>query len=131
MKIKTDMKKQSVGVSKLLSPVAYILLSISFVYPIFAADRFAPPTLSASIDDFNKRSTSSSLNISYIVARVLNEARLIRQAGDDFRDTASIFNNQTGNSDAVSNSVVIPPGTRADTIIVINQNDGDSYAIHR
>ena len=99
-----------------------------------AAKRFAPPQFNAPLDNFDKRLNSNQLNVSFILARVLNEARIIKREGENFRSTAEIFRNNNSNnndSSAVSNSVIIPPGTRADTIIVINQNDGDSYAIHR
>jgi hypothetical protein len=112
--------------NKIVSTILFAL----FVSPTIAADRFAPPKIGAPLNNFEERFRADQLNVSFILARVLNEARLIRREGDNFRRTATIFRSGTDNS-AVSNSVIIPPGTNADTIIVINQNDGDSYAIQR
>ena len=117
--------------NSVLRPSIYALLLMSLASPVVASDRFSPPALSSSVESFNKRSSSNGLNVSFILARVLNESRLIHRAADDIRSTTSIFSNQDSNGATLSNSVYIPPGTRANTIIVINQNDGDSYAIHR
>lgn len=117
-----------------LRPSIYALLFMFLTSPAIAVDRFAPPALNSSVEDFKKRSSSNGLNVSFILARVLNESRLIHQAAEDVKNnTSSVFrnNSNSNNSKALSNSVYIPPGTKANTIIVINQNDGDSYAINR
>ena len=134
MKTIIDKIKESLEASKLLISVALFLLCTCFVSPVMAAERFSPIAINAELDNFEKRLSSNQLNVSFILARVLNEARIIKREGENFRSTAEIFRNNNSNnndSSAVSNSAIIPPGTRADTIIVINQNDGDSYAIHR
>lgn len=119
-------------------PIIYALLSIGIsTSSVFAAeDRFAPPSINASLDHFDARFNSSTVNIDFIVAQVLNNARQIERAGDTLRENALLFRNETNDDSSTnygtnSGSVVIPPGTSADTIIIINQNDGDSYAISR
>lgn len=133
MNTQINTKKKSFKIGKVLYALAPALL-FSFVNPIYAADRFAPPPLGAPLSNFDKRFNSSQLNVSFIVARVLNESRIIHRASDDIKRTTALFRNKAqaeNNTGSVSNSVIIPPGTKADTIIIINQNDGDSYAIHR
>ncbi len=115
---------------KVRNTLAVIVLSVVSTSYGVAVERFAPPAFNAPLNNFDKRFSSNQLNTSFILARVLNEARIIKREGDNFRTTAEIFRSNN-NSSAVSNSVIIPPGTKADTIIVINQNDGDSYAIQR
>lgn len=132
MEIQTNAKKQPFKFGVVLYPLIHALLFICCVNPAYAADRFTPPTLGASLSNFEKRYQSNQLNVSFILARVLNEARLIHRAGEDIKKSVEIFRNQTEfTSGSVSNSVIIPPGTKADTIIIINQNEGDSYAIQR
>ena len=128
--------KQSVILSKSIWPVVCTLLFTSIVtsYAFAGEDRFAPPTLDSSLDNFDERFTSNSTNIDFIVAQVLNNARQIERAGDTLRQNALLFRNEddsSGGYGATSGSVIIPPGTSANTIIIINQNDGDSYAIQR
>jgi len=131
MRVHTNVKKQSLEMKKVLGSLVCGLFFVCSTNSAFAADRFSPPVLNASVDSFNKRSTSRSFNVSFIVARVLNESRLIHRAGDEIRSSTAVFRGQDDGAGAISNSVLIPPGTKANTIIVINQSDGDSYAIHR
>lgn len=107
------------------------------------ADRFSAPDLNAPIGDFEQRLNSGDLNVDFIVALTFNKARKIEREVEEFaeRTTTEIFSNlnnannnmQDGflSNSAISNSVVLPVGTKADTIIIININDGDSFAIHR
>jgi len=77
----------------------------------------------------------------FLVSHVVNNSRKIVRETEEIGDTAintvnsiqntSIIRNNS-NSDSVSaGSVLIPVGTRANTIIIINQNEGDSIAIQR
>lgn len=111
------------------------------------ADRFSAPDLNAPLGDFEQRLNSSELNVDFIVALTFNKARKIERDVEEFskRTRTEVFsnlnkslNNATNNiqngfssNSAISNSVVVPPGTKADTIIIINITDGDSFAIHR
>ena len=143
MKLKTTAKKQLFKfVSFTSASVIYALLFSSLASPVSAAEkRFNAPDLNSSLDDFSKRLNASSLNVDFIVAQALNNSRRLKREGDRFRQTAEYFSNQVedgvsqgfdnNSNTAISNSVIIPPGVKADTIIVINQNDGDSYAIQR
>ncbi len=135
----TVARKHLIIVGKVVSPVfCTLLLSIISTSSAIAVEkRFTPPSFNTSLDDFNKRLISDNVNIDFVVAQVLNNARLIRRAGETLKENAQLFRNQNGNSSdsssygATSGSVIIPPGTKAHTIIIINQNDGDSYAINR
>ena len=132
MKVNTVAEKQSLKFIRMFSSsFVCTLVFILTVSPAGAAEnRFSPPKFNGALDDFSKRFNSSSVNIDFIVAQVLNNARQIDRAGEGFKNNASLFRNQTDGS-ANAGSVIIPPGTSADTIIIINQNDGDSYAIQR
>ncbi|MCF6189278.1 MAG: hypothetical protein L3J51_02230 [Cocleimonas sp.] len=128
MKDKMSDKKCLFKISGVLSIVcAFVLITT----PVYAEkDRFKAPEFNTGLDNFNKRFSSNNVNIDFIVAQVLNNARQIDRAADGFRRNASLFRNES-NGDTNAGSVVVPPGTRASTIIIINQNDGDSIAIHR
>ena len=131
MKVKTVAEKHSFKPVKIFSSIVCTLFFTMMMSPAVAMDnRFNPPTFSAPLDEFNSRISSGNRNIDFIVAQVLNNARQIERSGEDFKNNASLYKNQSGGT-ANAGSVVIPPGTNADTIIVINQNDGDSYAIQR
>jgi hypothetical protein len=131
MKDYKSVLNNSVMLNKFLFPVVCMLLLIGIVGSANAEkNRFSPPSFNSGLDNFNKRFSSNSVNIEFIVAQVLNNARQIDRAGEDFKNNASLYrNHSTGGANA--GSVIIPPGTTADTIIIINQNDGDSYAIQR
>jgi len=124
------------------SSMVYVVLLFVFLIstPALAGGkRFNAPSLIAPLDDFNKRLDSGSFNVDFLVAQTLNLARRLEREGDRFKRNAELFRssniasntNVASNGNVSSNSVIIPPGTKADTIIVINQNDGDSYAISR
>lgn len=122
------------------------LLFITISSQVFAGGRFEAPVLNAPLEEFDKRVGSGDLNVDFIVALTFNKARKIeretRQFLDEntalYRDLVRELTSQNSNSNffsdsnsAISNSVVLPPGTRADEIIIINQNEGDSFAIQR
>lgn len=121
----------------------YLILNILIVCMLFfvvisnhafAADRFSPPSLSTPVNGFNRRFTADNFNADFIVAHVLNNARQAERTTTD--TTTKLVVNQTKedsfNTDgALSNSVVIPSGIKVETIIIINQNEGDSFAIQR
>lgn len=128
MNVKTVAERHSFKFVRVFNSFVCTLVFILAISPAGAAEsRFSPPIVNGALDNFNSRFTSSNVNIDFIVAQVLNNARQIERAGDDFKNNASLY---TGGG-ANAGSVIIPPGTSADTIIIINQNDGDSYAIQR
>jgi len=115
--------------SRIMACTFIIFVSVSNVNA--AENRFKAPVLNAPLDDFTKRVESGIFNSDFLVAHLLNNARQIQRDGNDLANNlSSVFTEQFNNS-AISNSVIVPPGTKADTIIVINQNDGDSFAIQR
>lgn len=82
----------------------------------------------------NHAFAADNFNADFIVAHVLNNARQAERTTTD--TTTKLVVNQTKedsfNTDgALSNSVVIPSGIKVETIIIINQNEGDSFAIQR
>ena len=105
------------------------------------ANRFDPPSLKLPLESFDSRIESNIFNVDFLVSHVVNNSRKIVRETEEIGDTAintvnsiqntSIIRNNS-NSDSVSaGSVLIPVGTRANTIIIINQNEGDSIAIQR
>lgn len=101
-----------------------------------AEDRFAAPNLNSAANTFESRFTASSFNVDFLLAHVLNNSRQIerfgKNVGEDLKENTSFITNQVNSIDgAISNSVIIAPGNDADTIIVINMNEGDSFAIQR
>ncbi len=121
----------NIKIGKFLFSIVCAFTLIATTNVAQSVDRFAPVALSTGIDEFYKRLKSSNTNTDFIIAQVLNNARQIERAGESFQNNASLYRNDGTDNSAISNSVIIPPGTRADTIIIINQNDGDSYAIQR
>ncbi len=128
--------EKTINIKKLI----FSSICVLFLMPTFAENRFDPPSVNASLEDFNKRLDSGSLNVDFIVAHSFNIARKIERDVGEFveRTNTALFNNVNQlrqdnilTNSALSNSVVIPPGTKADTIIVINISDGDSFAIQR
>lgn len=109
-----------------------ICIISSTAIPVKAADRFTPINLNTSLHEFNNRFSTDIFNTDFLVSHILNNARQLEQLRDDLRDDASYFTDQINSaSGAISNSVIIPPGTDAETIIIINQTEGDSFAIQR
>lgn len=96
------------------------------------ADRFAAPVLNTSANEFNNRFTASSFNTDFLLSHVLNNARQIERLGSDIKKNTEFITEQTNTLDgAISNSVIVPAGTNANTIIIVNINEGDSFAIQR
>lgn len=102
------------------------------------ANRFDAPSLKFELENFDSRLDSSIFNVDFLLAHVLNNSRkTVREVGEitnvveNLLQDTSIFTNSSSNSGAAAGSVVIPPGTSADTIIIINQPEGDSIAIQR
>ena len=97
-----------------------------------AEDRFAAPNLNAPANTFDARFTANNFNVDFLISHVLNNARQIERLGENLGDNTSFITDQINTIDgAISNSVIVPPGNNADTIIVINMNEGDSFAIQR
>ena len=131
MRFRTKLLLRSERFQRLSRVMAYTFISLIAVSHVSAAEnRFTAPELNAPLDDFTKRVESSIFNSDFLVAHLLNNARQIQRDGKDLANNLAVFADQI-NSGAISNSVIVPPGTKADTIIVINQNDGDSFAIQR
>lgn len=124
--------------------LTFIVVSVTaMMLPSFAlAERFDPPSLTLPLQNFDSRLTGSQINVDFIFAHVLNNGRkTVREVGEitkqfEMLNNTSVFTNFTSNNaistdGAAAGSVIIPPGTEADTIIVLNQNEGDSIAIQR
>lgn len=119
-----------------------LILSISIMPVVVSADRFDPPSLKQLAKGFDSRLTNNIFNVDFLLAHVINNARQIEREGlalaqnaeSSFLIDTAVFTNTTNPTSAgtvSAGSVVIPPGTTANTIIVINQNEGDSFAIQR
>jgi len=121
----------NIKIGKFLFSIVCMFIFLTNSIATAQPDRFAPVALSTGIDEFYKRIKQGGVNTDFIIAQVLNNARQIERAGESFKNNASLYRNNGIDTGAISNSVIIPPGTKADTIIIINQNDGDSYAIQR
>lgn len=131
---------------KLTYDVAPFIRTLSFIILIIpvavSADRFDPPTLNIPLQDFETRLEGNLFNVDFLLAHVIGNAKkTVRETGEIIDaaqgiigDTA-VFTNinvgQTETTGANAGSVVIPAGTTADTIIVINEIDGDNIAIQR
>jgi len=127
--------------SKVKLPVVYtIVLLIGVSSATTHGMRFDPPSLKLQLQDFDSRIEGNIFNVDFLLAHVLNNSRkTIREVGEitgtveNLLQNTTIFTNDTvnGGTGASAGSVVIPPGTTADTIIILNQNEGDSIAIQR
>jgi len=100
------------------------------------AERFDPPSLKQPLQQFEARLDGDIFNVDFLLAHILNNSRKTTREVGEIIDGASdillnteIFTNE--NVGSTAGSVVIPPGTTADTIIILNQNEGDSIAIQR
>lgn len=112
--------------------ILFISFIGSFSHSAQASDRFAAPTLTAAANSFNNRFTASSFNTDFLLSHVLNNARQVERLGEDIKKNTKFITEQTNSIDgAISNSVIVPAGTDADTIIIVNINEGDSFAIQR
>jgi len=110
----------------------FVLVISSYCFPLYAADRFAAPSLNNAANDFNNRFTATSFNTDFLLSHVLNNARQVERLGSEIKKNTKFVTEQTNTLDgAISNSVIVPAGTEADTIIIINMNEGDSFAIQR
>lgn len=119
-----------------LPRVLFTILVGGSYLPLQAEDRFAAPNLNAAANTFDIRFTTNSFNVEFLVSHVLNNARQYERFGKEVgnnvnENTSYITDTLNSIEGAVSNSVIVPPGTGADTIIVINMNEGDSFAIQR
>lgn len=125
-------------------PISYalvLMLSLSSSHAL--ADRFKAPSLKQQLNTFDKRMDSSIFNVDYLLAHVTNNTKKtvrkvgeVASRGEGILQNAAVFTNRVTNSTngvggTNAGSVVIPPGTNANTIIIINQNQGDSIAIQR
>lgn len=112
--------------------ILFILIASSISLVGIASDRFAAPILNASANEFNNRFTANSFNTDFLLSHVLNNARQVERLGEDINKNTKFITEQTNSLDgAISNSVIVPAGTNADTIIIVNINEGDSFAIQR
>ena len=137
--------KQQFVIKNGLRPFFHTLSLLILITPVaVSADRFDPPSLSIPLQDFETRLDGNIFNVDFLLAHVIGNAKktvretgeIIDAAGAILGDTA-VFTNiavgqtGTGTTGANAGSVVIPAGTTADTIIVINEIDGDNIAIQR
>lgn len=112
--------------------ILFIFLLNAMSFSASAEDRFAAPNLNTASNSFNNRFTASSFNVDFLISHVLNNSRQIERSGEELRKNTSFITEQTNTLDgAISNSVIVPAGTDADTIIILNINEGDSFAIQR
>jgi len=110
----------------------FVLVISSSCFSLHAADRFAAPVLNIAANEFNNRFTASSFNTDFLLSHVLNNARQVERLGENVKKNTKFITEQTNSLDgAISNSVIVPAGTDADTIIIVNINEGDSFAIQR
>ncbi len=146
MKLKMSLAKPILAISKRLklskvrSPIVYTLVFILGVSSnVTLAGRFDPPSLKLPLQQFDSRIDAGIFNVEFLLAHILNNSRkTVREVGEitdtveDLLQNTTVFtNDNTGNNGASAGSVIIPPGTTADTIIILNQNEGDSIAIQR
>jgi hypothetical protein len=115
-----------------------LIFSILLLPSSANADRFDPPSLKLPLLEFDQRASGNIFNTDFLLAHIINNTRkTIREVGeitdaaDDILQNTAVFTNNSGVDVAAAGSVIIPPGTTADTIIIINQNEGDSIAIQR
>ncbi|MEB8432327.1 hypothetical protein OO007_08810 [Cocleimonas sp. KMM 6892] len=135
-------KTEFINLSRFSKIKISIVSTIVFTIGIFStpalAGRFDPPSLKLPLENFDSRIDSSLFNVDFLLAHIVNNSRkTVREVGEItdtveglLQDTA-IFTGSTGTDSASAGSVIIPPGTTADTIIILNQNEGDSIAIQR
>lgn len=119
----------------------HTLIFLIILLPISVnADRFDPPSLKLELAEFDQRANGNIFNVDFLLAHIINNTRkTIREVGeitgtvDDILQNTAVFTNASSGADSGTSagSVIIPPGTTADTIIIINQNEGDSIAIDR
>jgi len=115
-----------------------LALIIGATSNIASANRFDPPSLKLELENFDSRIDGGIFNVDFLLAHIINNGRkTVREVGE-FTDGAqaelqntAVFTNNTGVNGPSAGSVIIPPGTSADTIIILNQNEGDSIAIQR
>ena len=123
-------------------PLSHALSLLVLFIPVTAsADRFDPPSINAPLLDFKSRLEGNIFNVDFLLAHVINNAKkTVRETGEIVDSAQSILNDTAIFTNTISTptsggtnagSIVIPPGTTADTIIIINQIDGDSIAIQR
>lgn len=120
------------------SIVCALVLMLGLSANMSLANRFDPPSLKLHLQDFDSRIDGGIFNVDFLLAHIINNGRkTVREVGE-ITDTAeallqntAIFTNNSGTGSAAAGSVIIPPGTTADTIIILNQNEGDSIAIQR
>lgn len=130
-------KRKLLELSKIQYLIVYMLAFAVTSYPISAtANRFDPPSLKQPLYSFDQRIDSDQFNVDFLLAHIINNSRkTVREVGElvDISESillnTAVFTNETIGTTA--GSVVIPPGTTADTIIILNQNEGDSIAINR
>ena len=132
-----SLKRKLLGLSKIRHIIVYMLAFFVSSSPITAsANRFDPPSLKLPLYNFDQRVDSDQFNVDFLLAHIINNSRkTVREVGElvDISESillnTAVFTNETAGTTA--GSVVIPPGTTADTIIILNQNEGDSIAIQR
>lgn len=121
---------------------ASVVCTIALLFSIFSnvslADRFDAPSLKLQLKDFDSRLEGNIFNVDFLLAHIINNSRkTIREVGEitgtveELLQNTAIFTNDSTTNGASAGSVIIPPGTSADTIIILNQNEGDSIAIQR
>jgi len=137
-----ELRKKLFQLKSMSSARKFIALVLVLLINIYSnpalASRFDPPSIKTHIENFDMRIHSDIFNVDFLVAHVINNGRkVVREVEEQTDETVetlqntSIFTNNTESGDTAAGSVVIPPGTTAGTIIVINVNEGDSIAISR
>ncbi|WP_299873904.1 hypothetical protein [uncultured Cocleimonas sp.] len=137
--MKSIMLSKIFKISKISIFTVYTLFFvISNSFNIAYANRFDAPSLKLPLNEFDSRIDSSIFNVDFLLAHIINNGRkTVREVGE-ITDTVegllqdtTVFTNNSGVEGASAGSVIIPPGTTANTIIILNQNEGDSIAIQR
>lgn len=115
-----------------------VCMFLLFYSSISFASRFNPPSLKLPLQEFDSRIEGNIFNVDFLLAHIINNGRkTVRETGEivdsveNLLQNTAIFTNSNDTGSAAAGSVIIPPGTSADTIIILNQNEGDSIAIQR
>lgn len=145
MNILISVVKQLFKLTYGVAPFIRALSLLILIIPVTAsADRFDPPSLNVPLLDFETRLDGNIFNVDFLLAHVIGNAKkTVRETGEIIDAAQAVVGNTavftnigvgqtgTGTTGANAGSVIIPPGTTADTIIVINEIDGDNVAIQR
>ncbi len=137
-RLKDIIKYMSLNLGSLKIKTSIVCVFLLFFSSVSFANRFNPPSLDFPLQEFDSRIDGNIFNVDFLIAHIVNNGRkTVRETGEiinsleDLLQDTAIFTNSNDTGTPAAGSVIIPPGTSADTIIILNQNEGDSIAIQR